>query len=372
MVQSTIDRYRKQYSAALVLLLEAEREFSQCNSELLQMVDNYAILSLDIAWCYLSVNAVSELPDADLKLARCEEKFKSSYGSNMERVAALKGSQTNELALMARLHLLQGVVAFHLGRDREARLQLEKVSTEMQLLSVDEVDLMELVSIGYTIPEARLGLRASFGDRKLAVDHIMRRREEKAEIRKKEKEERERGKLREKLGRCGNGDWVNVGYYKTLLNMGFTSKVAAAALRQANNSLNTAVQMLQDEPDLIAMAAEERGGEEDDSFEEPSDETIASVVAMGFSAEMAKVALKNEGSVEGAVDKLMEGGGVVVARKETGRESKRRRANEEDEEAYNRIKDNITDNEEDHLDLDLVEEGELLKQYLSLLSHVKL
>ena len=99
--------FRKQYSAALVLLLEAEREFSCCRSEMLQMVDNFAILSLDIAWCYLACHAVSELPDADLKLQRCEEKFKASYGSNMERVAALKGSQSNELALMARLHLLQ-------------------------------------------------------------------------------------------------------------------------------------------------------------------------------------------------------------------------------------------------------------------------
>ena len=62
--------FRKQYSAALVMLLEAEREFSQCRSDLLQMVDNFAILSLDIAWCYLSVNAVSELPEADIKLSR--------------------------------------------------------------------------------------------------------------------------------------------------------------------------------------------------------------------------------------------------------------------------------------------------------------
>jgi len=362
---------RKQYSVALVLLLEAEREFSQCNSELLQMVDNYAILSLDIAWCYLTNNVVSELPDADIKLARCEEKFKSSYGNNMERVAALKGSQSNELALMARLHLLQGVVAFHLGRDREARLQLEKVSTEMQLLSVDEVDLLEIVSLGYSIAEARLGLRASLGDRKLAVDHIMRRREEKAEILKKEKEERERGKLREKLGRCGNGDWVNVGYYKTLLTMGYTSKVAGAALRQANNSLNTAVQMLQEEPDMIAMAAEER----DDSLEEPSDEMIASVVAMGFTTDMARAALQNEGSVEGAVDKLMEGGGVVEVKEEQASQGKRRRKNQEDEEAYNRIKDDMSDmteGNEDNLDLDLVEEGQLLQQYLSLLGHVKL
>ena len=136
----------------------------------------------------------------------------------------------------------------------------------------------------------------------------------------------------------------------------------------ANNSLNTAVQMLQEEPDLIAMAAEERS----DSFEEPSDEMIASVVAMGFSPDMARLALKNEGSLEAAVDKLMEGGGVVEALEEEGREGKRRRRDEKDEAAYNRIKEGITENDEDHLDLDLVEEGELLQQYLSLLNHVQL
>ena len=77
---SEIKFCRKQYSADLVLLVEAEREFSSFRFEMLRMVDNYAILSLDIAWCYLSCNAVSELPDADIKLARCEEKFKNSYG----------------------------------------------------------------------------------------------------------------------------------------------------------------------------------------------------------------------------------------------------------------------------------------------------
>ena len=374
---------RKQYSAALVMLLEAEREFSQCRSDLLQMVDNFAILSLDIAWCYLSVNAVSELPEADIKLSRseidifvkilnfmfrCEETFKKSYGNNMERLAALKGSQGSELALMARLHLLQGVVAYHLGRDREARLLLEKVSTELQLLAVDEVDLMEIVSMGYSVGEARLGLRASLGDRKLAVEHIVRRKEEKMEVRRKEKEERERAKLRDKLGRCANGSWVNVGYYKTLVGMGYTQKVAATALRQANNSLNTAVQMLQEEPDLIALAAQER--EVLDT--EPSDEMIANVVAMGFLPEMAAIALKNEGSIEGAVDKLTEGGGVVAPIEDSMRDSKRARKDAQDEEAYNRIKEDIAEHEEDHLDMDLVEEGQLLRQYLSLLNHIKI
>ena len=357
-----------------MLLVEAEREFSSFRSEMLQMVDNYAILSLDIAWCYLSCNAVSELPDADIKVARCEEKFKNSYGSNMERLAALKGSQGSELALMARLHLLQGVVAYHLGRDREARLLLEKVATELQLLAVDEAELMEIVSMGYTVAEARTGLRASLGDRKLAVDHIIRRREERAEVARKEKEERERARLREKLGRCANGNWVNVGYYNTLLGMGYSGKVAAAALRQANNSLNTAVQMLQEEPDLIALAAQERD-ELTASDLEPSDEMIASVVAMGFLPEMAAIALKNEGSIEGAVEKLTEGGGVVTPvddGNDEKRSSKKARRDSEDKEAYNRIKEGIAEGEEDHLDLDLVEEGQLLQQYLSLLNHIKI
>merc|ERR1711892_810703 len=199
--------------------------------------------------------------------------------------------------------------------------------------------------------------RATLGDRKLAVDHIIKRREE--------KEEKERGKLRDRLGRCADGNWINIGYYNTLKNMGFTEKVAAAALRQANNSLGTAVQLLQEEPDLIALAADER---DTGVGVEPTDEMVVSVVAMGFEADMAKVALTNEGSVEGAVEKLMEGGGVVepVEGLDDERKGKRRRT-EKDEVAYNRIKEGITENEEDHLDIDLVEEGELLQQYLSLM-----
>ena len=173
---------RRDYPAALVLLLEADIEFSACSSDLLRMVDNYAILSLDIAWCYLSLHAVSELPLAEERLRACEEKFKESYGSGLERVAALKGSTGNESALLVRMNLLQGIVAFHLGRDWEARLLLEKCSVQLQMLAVSESDLLEIASMGYSVAEARLGLRAAAGDRKQAVAHIMRRREEKVTL----------------------------------------------------------------------------------------------------------------------------------------------------------------------------------------------
>ena len=53
---------------------------------------------------------------------------------------------------------------------------------------------------------------------------------------------RERSKLREKLRHYANGNWVVVGYCKTLIGMSYTKMVATAALRQENNSLNTALQ----------------------------------------------------------------------------------------------------------------------------------
>jgi len=354
---------RQDFAAALVLLLEADKEFSVCSSDLLRMVDNYAILSLDIGWCYLLLNSVSELPGAEERLRICEKKFKESYGEHMERVVVLKGSTGNEAALMMRLNLLQGIVAFHTGRDREARLLLQKCEVQMQMLAVSETDLMLIASMGYSIPEARLGLRASQGDTKLAVEHILRKREEKEEIRKKEEEEREREKLREKLGHCADGSWINIGYYKTLKSMGFTERVAATALRQANNSLNAAVQLLQEEPELIQLAAEERRNQLDG---EPSDEMIASVVSLGYEPDMARTALKNEGSVEGAVEALVEGGGVVMEHKEPKR--RKTQTEKDDKEAYGRIKEGLSEFEEDHLDLDLVVENEYLQKYLALLN----
>lgn len=44
---------KDQYNEALVLLLEADNQYSTCNSQMLEKVDNYALLNLEIVWCYL-------------------------------------------------------------------------------------------------------------------------------------------------------------------------------------------------------------------------------------------------------------------------------------------------------------------------------
>merc|ERR1719315_788069 len=89
--------------------------------------------------------------------------------------------------------------------------------------------------------------------------------------------------------------------------MGFTSKVASTALKQANNSLNMAVQLLQEEPDLIQLAAEEKKKKKI----KVTDEMVANVVAMGFEPDMARIALRREGGVKEAVEALMDGEGVI-------------------------------------------------------------
>lgn len=50
---------RGEFAEALVLFLESDEEFSKCNSGILNSVDNYALLNLDIVWCYLCLKVLN-------------------------------------------------------------------------------------------------------------------------------------------------------------------------------------------------------------------------------------------------------------------------------------------------------------------------
>jgi hypothetical protein len=70
--------------------------------------------------CYLKLGNVSELPDAEQRLAECEKAFAKCYGQNMERLNSVRGSSRNEMVLLLRLRLLEAIVAFHNGHNQRA------------------------------------------------------------------------------------------------------------------------------------------------------------------------------------------------------------------------------------------------------------
>ena len=68
---------------------------------------------------------------------------------------------------------------------------------------------------------------------------------------------------------------------------------------------------LQEQPDLIQLAAETR----EDDRGEPREEELVAVISLGYQPDMARIALRNEGSVEAAVEALMAGMGTVQDKK---------------------------------------------------------
>ena len=64
------------------------------------------------------------------------------------------------------------------------------------------------------------------------------------------------------LGKTANGEWVNLELYEGLRNMGYQEKLAAAALRHANNNMNAALNVLMENPELLESADSQKDRED--------------------------------------------------------------------------------------------------------------
>ncbi|XP_072034436.1 NEDD8 ultimate buster 1-like [Amphiura filiformis] len=371
---------RKQYGEALVLLLEADGAFKLCRSEILTAVDNYAVLCLDIVWCYLCLENVSELPDAESRLTMCQDCFRRSYGDNLERLAGIKGDSSRELALYVRLYLLQGILAFYHQQHNLALTLLNKAETTLNSLQVDESKLMQVVSMGFDISEARLCLRATGGNVSNAITKITERRERKKEIIEKEKEKRQKKRLALKLGKTADGQKVNIEIYESLVGMGFPTSAVAASLRQTNNDLHRALELLQEQPELLQLATDP--DEDDDDWKGViTDSMIAMVTEVGFQPLIAREALQRyRGNIEKTVQALFACGGVLPPRPSKEDRPGTSRDNdeveieltEEQKKAVEElIKPDIPENEEDYLDLTLDDEAKFIEQYKTMLASLR-
>lgn len=298
---------REDYSTALVFYLEADHEFRNCSSGLLSSVDNYALLDLDIAWCYLCLQSFSHLPEAEERLQKCHEKFQKTYGSNMERLIAVKGSSGNEACLLARLHLLQAVVLYHQNKRSESLVLLKAVQQELLKLKVDENSITALIELGYSTAEARVGLRAVGGDVNLAANYIDENRQKRYESRKKAKAEKILEKERKKLGLCADGkQYVDPNFMKILVNMGYNKEVARIALKKCNNVISDSIQHIQENP--VPGPSESKSME----FLALIEDLVPQLVEAGFDPRMAKIALlRHNGDITKSAEELLLNDGVV-------------------------------------------------------------
>lgn len=360
---------RFDYELALVLLIEAMEEYRKCRLELLKTVDNYALMNLDIAWCYLKLGNMTELPNAASRLSDCESSFVQTYGANLERLNAVKGRVGEESVLFVRMNLLQAIVQYHSGHIRKAKELFRKVDAEIKKLLVPADALDEVVAAGFTKVEARLALRSTDGNITAAIRHAQEARNKKEQI---AKEEKERSKKRRLFGKTQDGSWVNLGYLNTLVSMGMDERLSAEALRQSNNDINGAIEAIQQSPEVLIQNLTDKSSLDPDITQE----MISTIMEMGFTDKEAikKALAETKGNFEQVVSLLtnnqnmsanvsdMTAKAEAVAKK--AKEKLQERKNRE--EAAERFENEIGE-AEDYLDLTLEEENEYLISYKSIL-----
>ncbi|KAJ2941103.1 hypothetical protein O0L34_g10337 [Tuta absoluta] len=351
---------QRDFNLALVLLLEADRQFDECRSSILATVDNWALLQLDIAWCYLQVQALSAASDAATRLQRAEEAFARSYGTDNQRVIALKGTAANERVLLMRLYLLQGIVAYHQNKRAEARRLMERAENELNLLRVDETAVTSLMELGWSRGQARAGLRAAGGSLDAAHHYLHEKKQERDRAREQHRMERQR----RALGLCEDGSPVNQKLVEGLQAMGYSKELAIVALRNSNNHVAEAVRLIQEQPEMSRIT-----------------NYLQSWRRWGYLTEEARTALRVTGNVlNAAIDLLVTGGGHVQddgainpstsaggaskPNKSRKRNKSKRRAREQ---AWQRLSSAIRGEEDDHLHGSLQDEETFLGQYKSLL-----
>ncbi|XP_072235024.1 NEDD8 ultimate buster 1 [Leuresthes tenuis] len=346
---------RKQYDNALCHLLQADQQFSKCGSALLSSVDNFAVLQLDIVWCYRALEALSCLDDSRSRLQRAEDGFLKCYGEQQQRLLMIKGNSGREEVLFLRLYLLQSLLSYVEGNDSQARLQLSKVESLYGRLCLDSEKMAQLMALGFTEREARLGLRACQGDLQEAAIHISNRRQERQELMNRERQKRR----------------TRMDAISTLMELGFSRRDAARALHHAEGNVDKAYAILLDS----SQAAQATNNNTEGTV---SPEKVEQLLYLGFERDSSEAALRlTAGDVPSAAQLLLDNQGVLssellsppsTSSSPSSEEPSTSSNSPEDNELVNEVLEDISRHEEDYLDLTLEEESELIavmKTYLN-------
>ncbi|CAG0912374.1 unnamed protein product [Notodromas monacha] len=368
------------FSKALIFFLESDSEFKKCSTEFVDLVDNYALLNLDIVWCYLCLGSLTALPDAAIRLETGEKTLKKSYGPNLARASSLKTNTGAEKANMLRLRLMQGILEYHRGNIALSRTLLRKVKEDLTLLKVSDENVSRLVDLGYSAFEARVALRECLNNVSSAVEHIETKRKKKREM----MEQREKAKKRraqERLLGCMPGSEVplSVEAFDILRSMGYTAQQSRLGLLLGNNSVARALELF---AETVPRNEEVRWVSQDLGFmpmeihhaldENGNDiRTAVNVLLEGFYASAAReISGSSSSSVIPAAREITASRSLTEGSTTTGSDSSsiesvnESEISEETWGARDRLAEIIPGSQEDYLDFSLELEEKFLNDYL--------
>jgi hypothetical protein len=297
---------------ALELFLRADTEgFSKCSKELVNCIDNYGLLCLDIAWTWYQLKDLHHLRDAGWRLKKAEECLERTYGKDMARLHQLKGGAAGaEMVLYVRIYLLRAVAAFHQGDKQASTQHLREAEQKLNALHISDEELADLLAMGFSAREARVALRACERDPGRAVAYVLKRREEQQKAREEERQRRRQRQEQRRYGKTRGGGWVDLPILDRLTEMGFKRRLAAEALKQTDNDELQAMNLLVESPHLLAAAiASAKPSASGPPVDHPA--KVAQLQSMGFARGLAVGTLRaTAGDVAQALNLLLEGKGV--------------------------------------------------------------
>ncbi|XP_078443608.1 ubiquitin-associated (UBA)/TS-N domain-containing protein isoform X3 [Wolffia australiana] len=360
---------KKTYRDALDVLMMAEEAFSLCDPKVIQMVDNFPILELDIVWCYFMLRDISLLSLAGARLTKARKGFELSHGKNSTRMLRLQSGRHVEAAIYVRLELLEGVVAFHSGKFEQAELSLISAHERYSKLQVSDETLSLLMGMGYREQSAKRALRLSSQDVPTAVDLLEEERQRK--IRRRQENLQRKAEIREqrKYGLTPQKKHVDLEQLSVLESIGFERNLAAEALRKNENHTQKALDDLTN-PETnsqLQLSIERRRhristrtGNEDQVVEYSRDGTrvkpIGSRHRRGNLYQSAESSRERTGSDASSSSRAV----TPVVEFMAGDE-------ERDEEMEKEIAGQITGDSLMDYDIEVQEEGEAIAEYLAMI-----
>ena len=339
-VGSTAER---DVSSALVFLLEADVEWnaSPALESWKSKVDNYGLLQLDIAWCYLLLGSLDGLEDAVRRLDVAERVLRQQVHANFVTLALAQAEMHNPIpplcAVFVRLFLLQGVA--HALRDDAAaaaeRLGWARLLCRRLRSACPAEDVEALCDACLVAPcTAIAALRRSNGDPDAAAHQISSDRDRERRAARKRRRQR-------RWGKCANGaEYVDLDLAPTLAAyLGFgdvagdldggggeregggvdapgedastSALIVVGLLRLSNNSVDRSLELYRslgqhgvlEQARLLDRASgrRKRRGRSLSEVHEVQDIELTRLVSMGVEEARARKALRATGNFDGAL-----------------------------------------------------------------------